>query len=101
MATLIKHNIENYDYLQEALLCLIVVFNRKQAGEASKIRVDQNMYGCKVGTVNNADEFGLSMFQRHLMKTHHWSVNASNHGRHVPVILTDFQAGSVAVSSQA
>ena len=48
------------------------------------------MHGCKVETVNNADEFWVSRFEPHLIKTHYKMVIPDKHGRNVPVILNDF-----------
>ena len=78
---------EDYSHLQKVVLCLLCVFNRKRAWETSRIR-PADYRNCKMGMSGNIDEYGLSSFEKHLLKTHTRIETLGKHGRHVPIILT-------------
>lgn len=79
---------EDYVHLQKVVLCLIVVFNRKRAGEASRITTENYQKGFRANTIQNSAEYGLTAFEKELIKTHQRIEIHGKWGRHVPIILT-------------
>ena len=62
-------NIKDYEQLQKCLLCLIVMFNRKRAGEASKITLNDYLLAkSESNLTENAKEFELSKFEHALVE---------------------------------
>lgn len=80
---------QDYAHLQRVVLCLIIVFNRKRAGEASRITIDNYKQGFGTNTIKNSNEFGLTKFEMELIQTYKRIEIRGKRGRHVPIILTE------------
>ena len=80
----------DYVFLQKNALCLMVMFNRKRAGEASRMTFDDYQNGKISEAVlsANSHEYQLTSFEKELLKTHKRIEITGKNGKHVPVILT-------------
>lgn len=82
---------EDYAFLQKKLLCLLVIFNRKRAGEASKMTLDDYQRGISsadAALAHNLNEYQLTNFEKELLKRYKRIEITGKRGRHVPLILT-------------
>ena len=43
----------------------------KTAGEASKIKLFDYTHGYKTSMIENSNQYGLTLFEKHFLKTHH------------------------------
>ena len=74
---------DDYIHMQKTVLCLVVVFNQKLAGEASKIKLIDYSHGYKTSMIENSKEYGLALFEKQIL-THHRLEIPGKWGRHVP-----------------
>lgn len=75
-----------YHELQKALLCLIIMFNRRRAGEASRIQLED--YFRAEESQLEFSELGLSSLEQALCQSFSRIEIVGKRGRTVPVLLT-------------
>lgn len=79
-------NPADYEKLQRSLLCLIISFNRKRAGEAARMRTSDLEHS----TSHDLTELGLTKLEMALAKKLQRVEIGGKRDRHVPILLTEF-----------
>ena len=71
-------NLQDYVQLQKSLLCLVVMFNRRRAGEASKIMLEDYERSKKVNNLVNPSEYRLKSLRKlYLNSSTEWRLMGS------------------------
>mgnify|MGYP001793677343 CR=1 FL=1 len=77
---------EAYSELQQALLTLLIVFNRRRAGEVSKMTLRD--YGGQHDPMDQAEEYDMSELEKNLCSYFKRVQVVGKRGRLVPILLT-------------